>query len=72
LSKYKIKGYRSLNYADDEQLKRTIANVGPVAVIIDASSSAFQSYSSGVFKINNCNPNNLNHVVMAVGKYILI
>ena len=69
MTKYKINGYRQLNYGDDAQLRRTIANVGPVAVIIDASSDAFKSYASGIFNINYCSSNDLDHVVLAVGKY---
>lgn len=54
--------YTSNNYYDENALATAIANVGPIAVSVYVT-SAFQSYSSGIFSDKNCN------VVKTAGSY---
>lgn len=51
--------------ATDEALMTALAEVGPIAIAIEADQSAFQFYSSGVFTAA-CGAN-LDHGVLAVG-----
>ncbi|XP_072500826.1 cathepsin K isoform X1 [Notamacropus eugenii] len=63
----KCRGYREIPEGSEKALKRAVARVGPIAVAIDASLSSFQFYSKGVYYDKNCNSDNLNHAVLAVG-----
>lgn len=51
--------------ATDEALKQALANVGPIAIAIEADQMAFQFYSTGVFTAP-CG-DKLDHGVLAVG-----
>ncbi len=57
--------YVQFNSLNENDLTKVIANIGPIAVAIDASSMQF--YSSGVYYSSTCNSNNLNHGVTVVG-----
>uniref|UniRef100_A0A8W4FN34 Cathepsin K n=1 Tax=Sus scrofa TaxID=9823 RepID=A0A8W4FN34_PIG len=63
----KCRGYREIPEGNEKALKRAVARVGPVSVAIDASLTSFQFYSKGVYYDENCNSDNLNHAVLAVG-----
>jgi cathepsin L len=52
---------------DESLLTAALANLGPVAVAIDASRPSFQFYSSGVYNEPTCSSSVLNHGVLAVG-----
>lgn len=52
---------------DEQNLTASIANVGPVAVGIDASQLSFMFYTSGIYSDKNCNQKGIDHVVVAVG-----
>ena len=54
---------------DEEELKSAVANIGPVAILIDASQNSFQFYRTGVYNEPQCGNRNrdLDHAVLAVG-----
>lgn len=52
--------------AGDEKTLLTMVNSGPVSIAIEADTSAFQLYKSGVFDNAGCGKN-LDHGVLAVG-----
>ncbi|KAH3761962.1 cathepsin L2 [Pelomyxa schiedti] len=62
-----ISGYTCLTPFNEKDLQKTIGNVGPVSVAIDASQESFKDYTTGVYYEPNCNPMNLIHEVLAVG-----
>jgi len=60
-----IKGWQYLqNDIFGDNIKQALVD-GPIAVALDADSSKFQFYTSGVVK--NCYKNELNHAVTVVG-----
>ncbi|XP_032437305.1 cathepsin S-like [Xiphophorus hellerii] len=59
-------GYCFLPKGDEFALKMALANIGPIAVAIDASRPKFLFYSHGVYKDHSCS-HNVNHGVLAVG-----
>lgn len=63
----KCRGYREIPEGNEKALKRAVARIGPVSVGIDASLPSFQFYSRGVYYDTSCNPENINHAVLAVG-----
>lgn len=48
-------------------METAIANVGPIAVSINASPTSFQLYSEGVYNDLECKSNIVNHAMLAVG-----
>ncbi|KAL3273662.1 hypothetical protein HHI36_015092 [Cryptolaemus montrouzieri] len=62
----KISSYVELPATDEEALKNAIAFIGPISVSIDATDE-LQNYSSGIFNDDSCDPQILNHGVLAVG-----
>jgi len=63
--KAKISGYKQLTANNYEELMNAVAQVGPIAVSVDAS--AWGAYESGIF--NGCNQKNpdIDHAVVLVG-----
>jgi hypothetical protein len=49
-----------------KQLLTALANIGPIALHVDASSSEFQMYKTGVVNTRSCFKQ-INHGVTAVG-----
>lgn len=60
-------GFKEIPIGDEKALKRAVAQVGPVSVSIDASQPSFQFYSKGVYYDKNCDPEGINHAILAVG-----
>ncbi|NXN94851.1 CATS protein, partial [Rhinopomastus cyanomelas] len=58
--------YVELPYGDEEALKDTVANVGPVSVAIDAAQPTFFLYRSGVYDDPQCTQE-VNHGVVIIG-----
>ncbi|XP_063362567.1 procathepsin L-like [Cydia amplana] len=58
-------GYKTIPN-DEDKLKEAVANIGPIAVAIDAG-HAFQHYADGVYYEKNCSSSKLNHGVLVVG-----
>ncbi|KAM4664647.1 cathepsin K-like [Discoglossus pictus] len=61
------KGYKEIPIGSEKALKRAVATVGPVAVGIDASLPSFHFYRKGVYYDTSCDPEGINHAVLAVG-----
>lgn len=51
----------------EEELQETVGNIGPVSVGLDAHDEKFQFYHKGVYFNETCNPDNINHAVLAIG-----
>ncbi len=60
-------GFTDLPSGDENALKAALATIGPVSVAIDASQASFLFYSKGIYDDPDCNPENLDHGVLAVG-----
>ena len=60
-----INGYG--NITSETDLASKVADLGPVSVIIDASSWSFQLYSGGIYDEPSCSSTNLDHAVGVVG-----
>ncbi|KAF1745553.1 hypothetical protein MXB_2493 [Myxobolus squamalis] len=66
-SSYKLSGYRGLKGGDEDNLLRALFVFGPIPIAIDSEHDEFDFYHSGIINIPNCNPENLDHAVLAVG-----
>lgn len=61
------RGFVDIPQGNEEKLKIALATVGPVSVAIDASHESFQFYSEGVYYEPQCDSEQLDHGVLAVG-----
>lgn len=62
-----IRGYRDIDKGDEQQLQDALANVGPISVALQATHDSFQHYKSGIYHEPKCDPNKVDHGVLAVG-----
>merc|ERR1719431_2301055 len=60
-------GFVDVESGNEDALVEAIATQGPCSVAIDASHKSFQFYSRGVYREEECSPENLDHGVLAVG-----
>jgi len=56
-----------LEVGDEVQLAQAVAQVGPIAIGMDASGLGMMLYSGGVYSSTSCSSSSLNHAVAAVG-----
>merc|ERR1711990_1217317 len=63
-------GFVDVEAGNENALKTALATQGPCSVAIDASHESFQFYSKGVYRDEECSPENLDHGVLAVGSGI--
>ncbi|XP_068613083.1 cathepsin K [Brachionichthys hirsutus] len=63
----RCKGYKEIPVGNEHALAVALFKVGPVSVGIDAAQSSFQFYSKGVYYDPDCNKDDINHAVLAVG-----
>ncbi|RUS77304.1 hypothetical protein EGW08_014931, partial [Elysia chlorotica] len=63
----KCSGYRKVTRYSEKALQSAVANVGPVAVGIDASHITFQLYLGGVYHNPICNKFWVNHAALVTG-----
>ncbi|KAJ3598293.1 hypothetical protein NHX12_001804 [Muraenolepis orangiensis] len=61
------KGYKQIPVGNERALAVALFKAGPVSVGIDASQGTFQFYQRGVYYDKNCNGDDINHAVLAVG-----
>lgn len=62
-----IRSYVDVKQYDEHALQSACAKVGPISVAIDASSSYFMFYKSGVYDHDDCSQMLLDHGVVVVG-----
>lgn len=61
-----VTGFVDVESGSESLLMEAVATVGPVSVAINALDSFFQ-YKGGVYEADDCDPEKLNHGVLAVG-----
>nr|XP_057908767.1 cathepsin K [Doryrhamphus excisus]XP_057908768.1 cathepsin K [Doryrhamphus excisus]XP_057908769.1 cathepsin K [Doryrhamphus excisus] len=60
-------GFKEVPVGDEHALAVALFKAGPVSVGIDAAQGTFQFYQRGVYYDPNCNKDDVNHAVLAVG-----
>ncbi|KAI4796758.1 hypothetical protein KUCAC02_026773, partial [Chaenocephalus aceratus] len=64
---YPFKGYKEVPVGDARALAVALFKAGPISVGIDAGLGTFQFYQRGIYYDRNCNKDDVNHAVLAVG-----
>ncbi|XP_042910706.1 cathepsin L-like peptidase isoform X2 [Parasteatoda tepidariorum] len=60
-------GYKILPKGDVEELKKTVATIGPVAAAFNGHLDSFHDYKRGIYDDKDCKSDDLNHAVLVVG-----
>eukprot|EP00731_Ephydatia_muelleri_P007188 Em0003g1436a len=60
-------GVVKITSGSETDLLSAVANVGPIAVAVDASVNSFMFYQSGVFDSSSCSTSKLNHAMLVTG-----
>lgn len=60
-------GFVDVEAGNEHALKTAVATQGPCSIAIDASHESFQFYSKGVYRDEECSPQNLDHGVLVIG-----
>ena len=63
-SECSLKAYRSVD-ENEQALQASVANIGPIAIEINADKLLF--YSSGIFDDSSCGINDPNHALLVTG-----
>lgn len=63
----RVTGYVSVKQYDESDLRDKVGEMGPAAICVDASSTKFQSYASGVYDEPSCKSTKLTHAMICVG-----
>ncbi|CEF66427.1 Cathepsin L.1 [Strongyloides ratti] len=62
-----VLGYYNIPINDEEALKKAVAFIGPISVVIDAKHISFTNYKNGIWSEKNCSTKNLSHAMLIVG-----
>jgi len=62
-----ISGTNCTKAGSESDLQATVASRGPVPIMIDASHSSFQLYTSGVYYEKSCSSTSVDHAMLLVG-----
>ncbi|GFQ95435.1 cathepsin L [Trichonephila clavata] len=62
-----LTGYVDIPSGNEKELFKAVATVGPVSVGINAGGYGFMHYGSGIYEVDECDPQKLNHGVLIVG-----
>lgn len=62
-----VQGFTALPRGDEEELQKSLARYGPIAVSIDAHHQSFHHYKGGLWYEPNCSSDHLHHSVLLVG-----
>lgn len=62
-----LKGFVDIPRGDENKLTEAIANVGPIAIALDASHPSFAFYSEGIYYEPACSSQVSDHTALAVG-----
>ncbi|XP_062394838.1 cathepsin K-like [Sardina pilchardus] len=61
------RGFKEIPRGSETDLTAAVAQVGPIAVAVDASRKTFHFYKRGVYSDSACDPNRITHAILAVG-----
>ncbi|XP_075049130.1 cathepsin K-like isoform X2 [Mixophyes fleayi] len=61
------KSYKEVEKGSEKALQKAVGTIGPVSVGINANLTTFQFYKTGVYYDKDCNTEDINHGVLAVG-----
>ncbi|KAG5271082.1 hypothetical protein AALO_G00175700 [Alosa alosa] len=64
---FECTGFKEIPRGSETDLAAAVAQVGPVAVAVDAGQQTFHFYKRGLYYDPACNPRALNHAILAVG-----